>query len=139
RPPSGAFIAACRGILPESLLELWEHIGLGFYADGLIQLIDPRAYRGILLRWLNLGDDDRSRLPIALTAFGKLIYYRKIDAENEDVSCLNQHTSEARVFTWSLDEFFNDWMPDRKFRESELDANLVGQAAKKHGPLAENE
>ncbi|MGN6650259.1 GAD-like domain-containing protein, partial [Trinickia sp.] len=106
-PAADELIAAYEGVLPASLLELWRQKGLGFYGDLQLTLIDPRAWQPVLDQWIVSSPDAVQRIPIVLTPFGALIYYRKVTATDEDVVYIDPVSKEARTLTWSLDDFFN--------------------------------
>lgn len=129
-------LARYRGHLPPALLELWTDYGFGLYGNGLIQLIDPDRYRQNLWGWLMRGEADLTRLPIAMSAFGTIFYYRRLSDEgDEDVSFLDPHTSESGDLTWSLEEFFNGWCCDDGVISDFLDAGMVKDVAIEKGAL----
>jgi hypothetical protein len=138
--PSAELITNYQEHLPESLLELWSTHGFGFYGDGLIQLINPDLYRENFWQWLLLEDEDMTRLPIALTAFGEIFYYRSLsDDGDEDVSFLDPHVSESGDLAWSLEDFFNDWCCDEEQYSDFLDSKMLQQAISMKGPLEKNQ
>lgn len=140
-PASADLLEHFRGVLPDSLLSLWAEPGLGWYGDGLIQIIDPLEYLGTLAGWLTRDLSDLSRVPVALTAFGKLIYYRRLGDDAEDVSVLDPHRpgGGAEVLAWSLEDSFNEVMCDPEVQADMLDQELAGQAALKLGRLEPGE
>lgn len=146
-PPHGemkkadaATLERYRGLLPEALLELWREVGFGFYGGGLIQVIHPDTYRQILWKWLLLDEEDWSRLPIALTSFGEILYYRNLSFDDaEDVSWVNPHLSEIEVVAWSLDEFFNAWLGAEETVDSFLQPKRFARALESRGPLEPDE
>lgn len=138
--PDAAKLARYAGHLPASLLALWSAHGFGWYGDGLIQIIDPDKYRSQLWAWLLRGEEDLTRLPIAMNAFGVLFYYRKLSDEgDEDVSFLDPQTSETGVIDWSLDDFFNGACCDEEAPDAFLDAPLLAEAIALKGRLANDE
>ena len=133
-------VARYREHLPASLIELWRTHGFGLYGGGLIQLIDPDQYRDVLWGWLMREEEDMSRLPIALSAFGDIFYYRRLsDAGDEDVCFIDPHTSATGDLAWSLDDFFNDWCRDPESVEKFLTQPMFDQAVAAHGPLSPGE
>ncbi len=48
KPAASDLVARFRGVLPNSLLDLWSTVGLGFYGGGLIQLVNPEEYADVL-------------------------------------------------------------------------------------------
>jgi len=141
RPCDPSLAARFKGRLPEVLLALWRAHGLGSYGDGQLLLIDPDAYKPLLYGWLmrDDADEDDSRLPIALTAFGRIIYYRKLGEGEEDVSSLDPHRSSGMVHAWSLRRFLDDYLCEPEAREALLEPALLQAARARLGPLGEHE
>lgn len=141
QPCDAAFVAGFEGRLPEPLLDLWRTHGLGAYGDGQITLIDPDAYKPLLYGWLMRDDEDEddSRLPIALSAFGRIIYYRRLDEEEEDISSLDPHHSSGAVHTWSLQSFFDDHLCDPEVRTELLEPSLLTATRERLGALQAHE
>jgi hypothetical protein len=138
--PTQAQLTFYADYLPSGLLELWKSHGFGFYGDDGFQLIDPDVYRDNLWGWLLRDDGDMDRLPIAITAFGEVLYYRSLSDEgDEDVCILNPHTSEGWVLIWSADDFFNYWCCDRGNYEEVTNLNLFKEAEQRFGALKPNE
>lgn len=136
---SQELVSRYRGHLPESLLELWKETGFGLYSDGLIQVINPDLYKEVLWSWL-LRDEDMSRLPVALSAFGTIFYYRKLsDAGDEDISFVDPHTSGGTDIVWSLESFFNEWCCDQEVIAGFLAKDMFDAAASGKGKLAPNQ
>jgi hypothetical protein len=126
--------------LPIPLLELWKEKGFGLYSDGLIQVINPDEYRDNLWNWLMRDEEDMDRLPIAISAFGNVFYYRKLSDEgDEDISFLDPHTSDSGDLAWSLESFFNDWCCDKNVIEEFLEKNMFDDAIATRGKLKYNE
>lgn len=49
---------------------------------------------------------DMTRLPIAISAFGLVFYYRLLSEDgDEDVSFIDPHNSDIGVTAWSLTDF----------------------------------
>ena len=124
---SAELVARYRRHLPASLMELWQTHGFGFYGDGLIQLINPEQYQDNLWGWLMYDEEDMSRLPIALTAFGDIFYFRNLTGDEDealdeeddevDVAFISPHHSQSDVLAWSLEDFFNDFCCDKEATE----------------------
>ncbi len=84
-----------RGRLPESVLQLWELIGLGVFLSGYFQLCDPDDYRPILEQALGHDHelDARRTFVIGFSAFGEIIAWNedfrdvRIDLVDGEVSC----------------------------------------------------
>ena len=122
-----------RQMLPKEIVALWEDHGFGEYADGLIKVVDPRAYMDSLYSWL--GRKDPSRIPIIVTAFGDIFYYRKLENNENDVSLLNIHDRRTEVCGSSYQDFFERYLLDKNVIKKVLRADLYKQAVKKFGRL----
>jgi len=122
------------GILPGCLLELWTVHGFGSYGGGLIQLVDPADYAESLGGWLGrAGSDDR--VPIALTAFGTMLYYRRLGQEGEhDIAYIDPHRAAAGVVSWDAESFFNETLLDDGTAAPLLDRALFDAVKARLGP-----
>ncbi|WP_349961476.1 GAD-like domain-containing protein [Rhizobium sp. ZPR3] len=132
-------VAAYEGILPDSLLQLWRRKGLGFYGDRQLALIDPRLWQAVLNRWIVSPPDEVRRIPIALTPFGVLLYYRKLTATDEDVVFIDPVSKKTSDLAWSLDEFFNRFLCDGQSLESLISPALARSAREECGALSSGE
>ncbi|TSD88076.1 hypothetical protein FFK22_013650 [Mycobacterium sp. KBS0706] len=132
-------VAAYQGRLPASLLELWRRKGLGLYGDRQLALIDPRQWQAVLDRWIVSPPDAVQRIPIAVTPFGILLYYRKLTATDEDVVGFDPVSKTMDVLTWSLDDFFNRFLCDRKPLDTLIPPRMAQVAREECGPLAPGE
>jgi hypothetical protein len=139
KPAPSDLVARFRGVLPDSLLDLWSTVGLGFYGDGLIQLVNPEEYANVLTGWLLLPAPNPNRVPIALSAFGTIFYYRKLAEDAEDVALINPHLHQSDVLDWSLSDFFNGTLCDPDGGSELLEPELLMACLTRHGPLAENQ
>jgi len=141
RPAPAELLERFRGVLPGSLLGLWAGPGLGWYGDGRLQLVNPFDYLETLSGWLTRDLSDLSRVPVALTAFGKLVYYRRLGEGAEDVSVIDPHRpgGGAEVLAWSLDDAFGEALCDPEVQEHVLDPDLARQAALRLGRLEPGE
>ena len=126
--------------LPEALLELWQNHGFGFYGNGLLQIINPELYQDELWSWLMKDEPDMTRLPIAISAFGLVFYYRLLSEDgDEDVSFIDPHNSDIGVTAWSLTDFFNDWICDDEIIEQFLEKSALAKAQTQYGKLTDNQ
>jgi len=126
--------------LPEALLELWQNHGFGFYGNGLLQIINPELYQDVLWSWLMKDQPDMARLPIAISAFGLVFYYRVLSEEgDEDISFIDPHNSDIGVTAWSLTDFFNDWICDDEIIEQFLEKSALAKAQTQYGKLTDNQ
>jgi hypothetical protein len=136
---SEALIANYKTHLPACLLELWKEKGFGLYSNGLIQIINPELYKETLWGWL-MRDEDMTRIPIAISAFGVIFYYRKLsDQGDEDVCFLDPHDSRGHDINWSLESFFNDSCCDSQFISEHLAKDMFDEAVGLHGKLPPNQ
>ncbi|MGK9231283.1 hypothetical protein KXS07_06600 [Inquilinus limosus] len=138
-PAPEDLVAAYEGRLPAGLLELWREKGLGFYGDRQLALIDPRRWQAALDRWIVSPPDAVQRIPIALTPFGILLYYRKLTATDEDVVCFDPVSKNMDVLTWSLEEFFNRFLCDQTSLDTLIPPRMAQVAREECGPLAPGE
>ncbi|HSC80585.1 MAG TPA: GAD-like domain-containing protein [Chitinolyticbacter sp.] len=134
-PAPDELLARYRGQLPEPLLALWQRVGLGRYGNGLITLVNPDDYKDQLYGWLMYDEEDPSRLPIAVTAFGLLIYYRRLGEDAEDVAYIDPNLREAGVLAWSLEAAFNEALCSTETQAELLDAELFAAALTRLGLL----
>ncbi len=126
--------------LPEALLELWQNHGFGFYGNGLLQIINPELYQDVLWSWLMKDQPDMTRLPIAISAFGLVFYYRLLSEDgDEDISFIDPHNSDIGVTAWSLTDFFNDWICDDEIIEQFLEKSALAKAQTQYGKLTDNQ
>ncbi|QEI05684.1 hypothetical protein FXN63_07390 [Pigmentiphaga aceris] len=138
-PASAELIAAYEGKLPASLLELWRKKGLGLYGNLQLALIDPRQWQPVLDRWIISPPDAVPRIPIALTPFGALLYYRKLTDTDEDVSFLDPVSKATGDLAWSLNDCFNQFLCEPESRDSLVPPDLLQSAVEECGELAPGE
>ena len=120
-------------ILPNEIINLWEEYGFGDYGNGLIKIINPRDYMNSLYAWL--GRIDNTRIPIILTAFGDIFYYRKLEDGKNDISMLDIHYRKTIVCSYSYQAFFEKYIVDKKIIKNVLRIDLYKKAVKKIGKL----
>ena len=126
--------------LPEALLELWQNHGFGFYGNGLLQIIHPELYQDVLWSWLMKDQPDMTRLPIAISAFGLVFYYRLLSEDgDEDISFIDPHNSDIGVTAWSLTDFFNDWICGDEIIEQFLEKSALAKAQTQYDKLSDNQ
>ncbi|WP_321930435.1 GAD-like domain-containing protein [Paraburkholderia guartelaensis] len=79
-----------RGVLPDRLLKIWREEGWSSYGDGLVWIVDPQAYEGIVDMWLRdtpVAGIDKYHV-IARTAFGDLFLWGEATGPKITLSCL---------------------------------------------------
>jgi hypothetical protein len=126
-----------KNVFPESLIELWQECGFGKYNNGLIEICHPADYSETLETWLGKKVD--IYFPVAISGFGCLFYYRKLTESEEDVCLLEPHYRKVFVCTWSLNDFFNNYLCDANIVNTVLRNDLFRQSIEKFGLLNENE
>jgi hypothetical protein len=135
--PDNNIIQQFATILPKELIEFWKEFGFGNYGDGLIKIINPLEYMDSLYEWL--GRKDASKLPILVTGFGDIFYYRKLAENKEDINLLDIHYRKIDVCVYSLSEFFNSFIVDKGIIKELLKEKLFKNAQKKKGGIEYNE
>lgn len=134
--PSESLVRQFRDRLPAAWLDFWQAYGFGNYGNGLLKVINPNDYADNLYTWL--GGENPARIPIMVTGFGNILYYRKLAGDKDDVSLLDIHHRRISVCAYSFGEFIQ-LLSDDEAAESFLGKSLFGQALEKCGPLAGNE
>lgn len=126
-----------RDKLPEDLLYFWTQYGFGNYGKGLLKIVEPSGYMDSFYTWL--GKEDFSKLPVLVTAFGDIFYYRKLADENEDVSLLDIHYRQINVCDYSLSGFFEDYIVEEEIINKVLRKSLFEESVDKLGLLNDEE
>ena len=126
-----------RQMLPQEIIYLWETYGFGEYADGFLKVVDPREYMNSLYTWL--GDVDYNKIPIMVSAFGDIFYYRKLENNENDISMLNIHYRRVDICAWSYQLFFEKFIIDSENRKKILKEDLYNEAVESLGKLKYNE
>ena len=134
---SEALVNQYAHILPSSMIGLWRTKGLGKYNDGLIEVINPDDFQDDLER--TIGRKASNYVPIAISGFGELFYYRKITATDEDVCLFDPHYKQIETCVWSLTDFFNGYLCDDSIIKEVLREDLFKASILKIGELVKNE
>lgn len=135
--PEQRFIDEAKKIVPKEIIDLWTNYGFGEYGNGIIKVVDPEKYMGILYEWL--GKEDFTRIPIIVDAFGDIFFYRYLGNGVNDISVVDIHYGEIKVCTYSYQEFFDKFMMDNKATDIYLRRDLYEDAVNKCGKLKMNE
>ena len=90
-----------------------------------------------LYTWL--GGQDFNKIPIMVSAFGDIFYYRKLEKNENDVSLLNIHYRKIDVCTYSYQEFFDKYIIDASIKENVLRQNLYNESVNTLGNLKHSE
>ncbi|MBU5484204.1 DUF1851 domain-containing protein [Clostridium sp. MSJ-11] len=124
-------------ILPSELLHFWKEYGFGNYGNGIIKVINPLDYMESLYEWL--GKEDFSKLPILVTGFGDIFYYRKLSEVDEDICLLNIHYRNIIICSYSLDDFLKSYIVDEVNYSKILRKELFDQVYAVKGNLKPND
>lgn len=128
--------------LPEDLISFWKQYGFGNFGNGIIKVINPEAYSEVLGIWTGRAND-WSRIPILVSGFGDIFYYRRIDSENEDVSVVDIHHRRIKVCTdyesYTLKFFFEEYITNDNFSAPYLRKELFAKSTGKCGNLKNDE
>ena len=135
--PKQDFLEKASKIVPAELITFWETYGFGSYGNGLIKIINPTDYMGCLYTWL--GKEDFSKIPIMVTAFGDIIYYRKLSPTEDDICILNVHYRTIEVLAYSFKEFWQSIVTDEKRMTGILYKEMYEQAVASKGALQDSE
>lgn len=138
-PASRELASAYEGILPSSLLELWRRKGLGFYGDHQLALVDPRAWQSVLDSWMAATPFTVRRIPVAMTPFGTLLFYRKLAETAGDVAYVDPVSQKTGVLAPSLDGFFTTFLCEQKTLDSLMPPARLRAARQQCGALAPGE
>ena len=132
---SRALLETFEDRLPSELLELWKKHGFGFYGKQQFQLIAPTLWQDTLDRWIVTSVDAIERIPIALTPFGTILFYRKLSATDEDIATLDPVYRSSEILTYNLVEFFNNFMCNKESSDNLLRSDLIKTASQEAGLL----
>lgn len=124
-------------LVPKELRQLWQRDGFGTYNQGLLQLINPKDYAPMLNLWL--GKEVPNYLPFAITGFGELMYYRKLNESDHDICLIDIQFRKIEVLTWEMDDFLNNFLVDPIEQSEWLRLELFEKATEIHGALQLNE
>ena len=135
--PDAKILEFGKNMLPKEIIYLWENYGFGDYGNGIIKVVDPRDYMNSLYTWL--GEQDFNKIPIMVSAFGDIFYYRKLDNNENDISLLDIHYRKIEVCSFSYQEFFDKYILNDNVKEKVLRKSLYDEALKEIGSLNHNE
>lgn len=116
--------APYRDIVPAEVMELWQKCGLGAYAGGLFQVVDPLRYEEGIYPYI-FRDEKKRYVPLILTAFGNLFFLRQLNNPatpefTHDIQFLNVHTGGVGHVTFDVGAFFNTYLASANALENEL-------------------
>lgn len=123
--------------VPNLLIDLWRTSGIGKYNHGLIELVNPKDFESILWTWL--GRKVSNYVPFAISGFGELFYYRKLTETDEDVCVIDIQYRNIETLTWSMEDFFEDFLVNEEDRDVWLRQELFENAVSEKDSLLKNE
>ncbi len=136
--PSQHIIDAARSAkVPEEIINFWISYGFGNYGEGIIKVIDPEEYMSGFYLWL--GKEDYSRIPIFMTGFGDIFYYRNLGDGEYDISLLDIHYRKIFVCTYTLEDFLKNYIVSKSVQKEVLKKELFEEAKKSKGILQKEE
>lgn len=135
--PESEFLKMASKVVPAELIGFWQQYGFGSYGEGIIKVVNPTDYMGSLYMWL--GKADITKIPIMVTAFGDIIYYRRLSETEDDVCMLNIHYRKVEVLAYSFKNFWQKTVTDKKVMKQLLYHDLYKQAVHERGRLQKNE
>lgn len=137
--PTAAQLARYAELLPAPLLELWREHGLGYYGERRLCLLAPEQWQPVLDQWVSHDEDDVPRIPILMTPFGTLLYYRKLSDEDEDISALDIFEQDIDQLSWDLLQCFNEQLTDEDWLDDLVSPADYEHAQQTAGVLAEGQ
>ncbi|WP_177435509.1 GAD-like domain-containing protein [Pseudomonas sp. Sample_22] len=131
-----------RGKLPNQLLEYWDEHGWCGYADGILWLVNPQEYEGVVASWLEgtkFEQFDNYHL-IARGAFGDLYFWgEKTGASLKITSVLSRYTARTSLYAEDeMDKALRSFILSRNVDSNDY-GDLFKPAKKKLGPLRHDE
>ncbi|OUM65165.1 hypothetical protein PIROE2DRAFT_7885 [Piromyces sp. E2] len=124
-------------VLPKEYINLLKNYGFGNYGNGIIKVINPFEYADNLYTWI--GNDEDNKLPIMMTAFGDLFYYRKLEGEEEDICILDIHYKNIELCEYHFKDFIENYLLNEDIQSSSLRKKLFSEALEIGGELELNE
>lgn len=134
---SEEIIKQYEGKVPDFLIDLWKSSGIGKYNQSLIELINPKDFESNLWTWL--GREVSNYVPFAISGFGELFYYRKLTETDEDVCVIDMQYRSIETLSWSMEDFFEDFLTNEDDRNTWLRQELFEEAIAAKGGLLKNE
>ena len=135
--PDEELLRFAEEMLPPEIVYLWQSYGFGDYGNGILKVVDPRDYMENLYDWL--GKVDYSRIPLFVTAFGDILYYRKLKDGENDIALLDIHYRSSDVFGYRWETFFECVLSTKEALRRFLREALFREAVEKFGPLKHEE
>lgn len=137
--PSSTLLDRYESLLPSSLLELWRTHGLGYYGELRLCLLDPDLWQAALDQWISNHDDGVPRIPMLMTPFGVLLYYRRSLDESEDICALDILERDVYELSSDLLECFNHEFTDPQWLNDLVSLEAFEHATKTAGALSQGQ
>lgn len=134
-PPSCAVLQRYKSLLPSALLELWRIHGLGYYGESMLGVLNPDLWQASMNQWILNADDGTPRIPILITPFGTLLYYRSRPDEGETICALDIFERNVFDLGWDFLECFNKDFTDPDWLEDLVPVEAFERAKKRAGML----
>lgn len=135
---SSALIERYESLLPSALLELWRTHGLGIYGDLKLSVLDPDLWQPALNQWITNGGDGVPRVPILMTPFGTLLYYRR-SSDGEVIGALDILERDIFELSWDFLECFTREFTDPDWLDDLVPVETFERARKAAGALERGE
>jgi hypothetical protein len=129
--PADTVLGEFASLVPDQVIEFWSRFGFGRYLDGVLWILNPKQLEGVLAEWL----PEQSRgVPIARTAFGKVLYWDKNQFTLLDVNFNDRFSASDNT-----EVVFNYFLVGEDARLGILQEPLFKKALRKFGPLKPDE
>lgn len=122
-------VQAFKGVLPDSLLELWGTEGACGYMDGLLWFVDPAAYADVLAEWAVEG-----YTPFARTGFGDILLW-----SGQGISLLSVHLGGVNHIATKFEVFFNQVLSLASVRDDFFQQKMHDAVLRRLGRVAPDE
>lgn len=116
---------------PQALVQLQREVGLGWYGDQELLLVDPGEWMSAIETWFGSGVQT---IPFAVTSFGHVYHV----GPSGQVQCLDPHFLTNTIVAPDVVTFFNDHLTSTSSHLADL-RGPHGGARQKLGPLEDGE
>lgn len=134
RVPDDSFLTYADEHLPPPVVALWRQVGLGFYGDQQLALVDPGEWLPALQAWLGPAV---TSVPVAVSSFGHVYHVDSVGGVDR-IQCLDPHFQSNSLIGHDIVGFFNDHLTGSDSHLADLAGPRAG-ARPKLGPLAPGE
>jgi len=148
--PTSSDIARYKGVLPDVLLEYWQHFGFAAFRKGRFQLVNPADYAEALQFWLagsELVNKDKYHV-IQVGVFGDLRTWGETTGDGFTIAPLHSHIHlnkkdySKQISDGEAEYFFESFLINcypTSFDTSDDRGPMYARARKRLGPLAHDE